>query len=146
MLALVLVAGCSEPAQAQVVAGSFDGGGWSAWVRQSFDQGLCLEIRALGRGTEGICGLEADATNTFLWQLDAPAGEDRFLAGIVSDGPAERARVRLRDGTVVDAPVVGTPDVTPLRFYVVVLPPHAEAVSVDLLDGSGTLVQANPIG
>ncbi len=126
-------------------SGTFDGGGWSARAWQSIDQGTCLEIRALGRDTEGICGLEANPTDGFVWQLDAPPGGERFLAGIVSDGPSVRARVTLRDGSVAEAPVVGAPGVAPLRFYVVVLPPDGDALSVDLLDGAGTILQTVPL-
>lgn len=146
LVAFVLVAGCLAPVSAEVASGTFDDGGWSAWVSRTFDQGTCLEIRALGRSTAGICGLEVNPTNSEVMQLDAPPGGERLLAGIVSQGPAVQARVTLRDGRVADAPVSGVPSVTSLRFYVVVLPPDVEAVSVDLLDGAGTILQTVPLG
>lgn len=145
LLALVLAAGCSAPASAEAASGTFDGGGWSAWVSRTFDQGTCLEIRALGRSTAGICGLEANPTNSEVMQLDAPPGGERFLAGIVSQGPAVQARVTLRDRRIADAPVSGVPSVTSLRFYVVVLPPDGDAITVDLLDGAGTILQTVPL-
>jgi hypothetical protein len=141
LLVLVVagLAGCS--ASAQLSSGSIAGGDWSMQVSRDTMSGTCLEIRATGRASQRICGLTPD---DLTWIPDAPPGESSFVAGTVGSPQVVTVRAELGDGTTLAAQPRVANVVSPLRFYVVVLPPGSTLTRLDLLDADGLLVTSLP--
>jgi hypothetical protein len=141
LVATCLVA-CSSSTQAQLAAGSLGSGGWSMWTTRDQASDICLEIRAAGRETDRLCGLTPD--NGGMWRPDAPPGDPSFVAGTLDDPAAASARAVLADGTRLSSRALASAAVSPLRFYVMVLPAGATLAQIDYLDPSGAVVTSLP--
>jgi len=136
------LAACSTSTEGQLAVGSLGSGDWSMWTTRDGGSNICLEIRALGRQTDRICGLTPD--DGTMWQPDAPPGEPSFVAGALGDTSAASVRAVLADGTSLSSRALVNAGVSPLRFYVIVLPPGASLTKLDYLDASGAVVTSLP--
>ncbi len=143
LLVLALVGACSPGPQAELTSGTFSGGGWSLWTFQNGSEGVCLELRALGRTSARVCGLRAD--NGGLWRPGGPTTEDAFLAGTVQPPGATSIRLTLAGGGEVRSDVLSAPGVSPLRFYALVIPAGATPARVEVLDAAGGVLDSLPL-
>jgi hypothetical protein len=146
---LISVSGCAtvpnEPTNADRVGAVVDAGGgpanggWRAWAYRTRTGDLCLEVAGTAGGGYG-CGQGEDA-------LQGPGitvtEKGTYVTGATRAAGAVDARVDYADGSHATASLVAADRLaTGLRVYAVAASSSAHPLSVEVLDGSGTVIES----
>lgn len=125
-----------------IAAGVAAMGPWGVWAYRVKDGSLCIEY-VTGGGGGASCGPEQGMLSPSV----AISDRDGFITGGTAQPTAVSAVIRFADGTTATAPLVvpGTLSTTGARYYGAAIPATANALTVDIVDAAGTVLETTTL-
>ena len=123
-------------------SGNAGSGPWGAWAYRLKDGTMCLEYVG-GESGGAACGPE----QSMLKPTTSTSDRDGFITGGTVQPSAVGAVIRFPDGTSTKAALVtpGTVSTIGARYYVAAIPPGGKAVTVDIVDVAGNVLETTTL-